>query len=110
MVLRIQATKSSYDAFQNFLQICKDLDAVKDDKSSDIGKQLLTKIKCTMRDRAPSEIHWHNMLRKYKETILPEMTENWEQLDEHEQADMLKVKSLFCGLHSYVQQAQVIRR
>ena len=60
-----------------------------------------------MSDRAATEVKWHKMLEEYRATFLPEMKNNWSELSEVERTGLSKMNNFYCGLHTYVQVAEV---
>ena len=98
-------SKSGQDSVDVFEDILKDLDAVSE--KIDFGEKLLSQIKNSMSDRASTEDKFHELLQKLKEKVMPKVYENWDKLKEDEMANMLNIQRFYCGLHSYVQMAEV---
>ena len=105
--IRDLATKSANDTFNCFQEILKDIDNVKETSNSSVAKSILANIRNTMSDRAATELKWHQQLENYRKNILPEMTNNWDSLTDEERRPIEKLHNFYCGLHSYVQAAEV---
>ena len=105
--IRDLATKSANDTFNCFQEILKDIDSVKEDSSSSVAKSILGNIRNTMSDRAATELKWHQQLENYRKNILPEVCNNWNNLTDEERRPIENLNNFYCGLHSYVQAAEV---
>ena len=106
--IRDLATKSADDTLSTFKEVLQDIDDKKRaDDTSDVAKKILKNIQNTMSDRAATEMKWHEMLENYRRNILPEVVENWKDLTEDEKAPLERLRNFYCGLHTYVQVAQV---
>ena len=73
--LRDTATKSSSDTLDTFKEILCDSDAATEDETY-VGKKILSNIKNTMSDRASTETKFNELLKDYRESVLPEVIEN----------------------------------
>ena len=104
--LRDMATKSSHDTLDTFKDILSDIDSVCNEGESP-GQRLLTNIKNTMSDRASTETKFNELLANYRNELLPQVIENFEQMEENEKAAVSKMNNFFCGLHTLVHMADV---
>jgi len=75
--------------------------------STDCGKKILGQIKNTMSDRAATEKRFHELLQSYRESILPSIYSNWDELSAEEQQSLTKLNNFYCGLHLLVNFAEV---
>ena len=74
-------------------------------QSTDITKQsktLISKIKTTMGDQAATQKSFNEKLQKYRESILPDVVEQWATLDGGTQAEILRMNHFFCNLHALI--------
>lgn len=55
-----------------------------------------------MSDRASTEKTFNNLLEEFRSTILPEVVDNWNDLDDIEKKLCSKLNNFFCGLHLLV--------
>nr|XP_054765133.1 uncharacterized protein LOC129271907 [Lytechinus pictus] len=60
-----------------------------------------------MSDRASTEKKWHELLESFRKDILPEVVQNWGDLTPEDRAPVESLTNFFCGLHSFVQLAEV---
>ena len=105
--LRDLATKSAEDTFNSFKTVLEDIEKTQKNTKNETAKKLLANITNTMSDRAATELKWHHMLENYRKNILPDVQKNWDTLTEEEREPIEKLRSFFCGLHTYVQAAEV---
>jgi len=47
-----------------------------------------------MSDRAASEKLFHHLLEQYRETVLPDVIKNWENMDDSARATLSKLNNL----------------
>lgn len=107
--LRDMATKSSSDTLDTFKEILSDIDMVS--KSDDIvSAKLLTNIKNTMSDRAATETKFNELLKNYREEILPQVFDNYNQMSLESQLAISRMNNFFCGLHTLVHMAEVSQK
>lgn len=66
------------------------------------GYSILANIRDTMSDRASTEKTFNKLLEEFRSTILPEVVDNWNDLDEMEKKLCSKLNNFFCGLHLLV--------
>ena len=66
---------------------------------------LLASIKNTMSDRHIVEKKFNELLESYREEILPEVVEGWNDLTPEQQQSIARVNNFFCGLHFLVRLA-----
>ena len=72
------------------------------DEISDGNKKLIKSIKNLMSDRCIVQKKFNELVSKYRESIVPQVVENWHQLSKVEHGQLLKINDLFCGLHFIV--------
>ena len=96
--LRDTATISSSDTFK---EIFCDIDAATEDET-DVGKKILFNIKNIMSDRASTETKFNELLKDYRESVLPEVIENYENLKEESKQAVSNMDHFSCGLHALV--------
>lgn len=66
------------------------------------GYSILANIRDTMSDRASTEKTFNKLLEEFRSTILPEVVDNWNDLDDMEKRLCSKLNNFFCGLHLLV--------
>ena len=59
-----------------------------------------------MSDRASSQKAFNTLLSEYRTNVLPLIIDNWESLEESEQASMSQMFHYFCGMHLLVNMAE----
>lgn len=69
-----------------------------------IGYKLLPNIRDTMSDRASTEKYFNSLLEQFRNDILPEIIDDWENLTDNERKLCSKMNN-FCGLHLLVRLA-----
>jgi len=104
--LRDIATKSAADTLSVFQEILSDVNARAADSDSVLYKKIVTNISATMSDRAATEMKLNKLLQEYKDSLLPFVHEDWEQLGKEEQEDLSRISNFFCGLHTLVHFAE----
>ena len=55
-----------------------------------------------MSDRCTTQKKFNRMFSEYRNSIVPDITENWAQLSQNERDKLSKVNEFFCGLHFIV--------
>ncbi|KAK6196440.1 hypothetical protein SNE40_001665 [Patella caerulea] len=63
-----------------------------------------------MSDRAATEKKFHDLLKEYREDILPLIYSNWESLTESEQDSYSSMNNFYCGLHLLVNMAETAQK
>jgi len=63
-----------------------------------------------MSDRAATETKFNNLLATYREQVLPEVMENYNQLCEDEKQSLSRMNNFFCGLHTLVHMADTAQK
>jgi hypothetical protein len=104
--LRDMATKSSGDTLDTFKEILSDIDAASD-RDDSAANRLLCNIKNTMSDRASTETKFNEMLKEYRDTVLPDVILNFNMLNEESKQAITEMNNFFCGLHTLVHMADV---
>ena len=59
-----------------------------------------------MSDRASSQKAFNTLLSEYRTNVLSLIIDNWESLEESEQASMSQMFHYFCGMHLLVNMAE----
>ena len=90
------SNKSAKTCLDTFKEIISDISHSGSDTS---GRMILANLANTMSDRAATEKSFNNLLESYREEILPQVVEGWEDLSDDEQASFSKLQNSFCGLH-----------
>ena len=98
-------TKSASDTLDIFKEIMGDISEVSG--KLDFGDKLLSEIQNSMSDRASTEEKFHELLMGLKEKILPKVHDKWYTFSEEQQKKLINTQQFYCGLHSYVQMAEV---
>ena len=92
---------SASNSLETFKEILTDLD----DINAALGKNAVsTKIllKIKMSDRHAAEKLFNDMLHDYRVEILPTVVGNWENMDDAEKENIMRMNNFFCGLHYVV--------
>ena len=88
--------------FEVLREILEDIASCAPDEKADGHKKLLKSIKNLMSDRCVVQKRFNELVRNYREAILPQVVEEWEGLSKEEQDKMSRMNDLFCGLHFIV--------
>lgn len=59
-----------------------------------------------MSDRAATEMKFNELLQSYREEIVPDIVQDWENLHDEDRRVLSRLNNFFCGLHSLVHIAQ----
>lgn len=59
-----------------------------------------------MSDRAATEMKFNELLQSYREEILPDIVQDWENLYDEDRRVLSRLNNFFWGLHSLVHIAQ----
>lgn len=93
-----------------FKEILFDLDQRYYDAKNLASQNTLYHIRNTMSDRAATEMKFHQLLEEYRSEILPEMVNNWNDLDEEDKTILSHLNNFVCGLHSLVHIADIANK
>ncbi|WAR27970.1 hypothetical protein MAR_013674, partial [Mya arenaria] len=98
-------TKSGQNTLSAFQEILDDIDqqSVEADLAS---KKILMNITATMSDRASTEKRFNQLLQELRQTVLPDLYVNWEQLSHENQLIASTLLNFFCGLYNLVHFAE----
>ena len=107
--LRDMATKSSNDTLDTFKEILSDVNAASDSET-DVGKKILSNIKNTMSDRASTETKFNELLKDFRESVLPDIVENYDNFNDESKQAVSSMNNFFCGLHTLVHMADVSQK
>lgn len=69
---------------------------------TDVSDRLLASIKNTMSDRHIVEKKFNELLESYREEVLPQVIDGWNDLTPEQQQSVTRVNNFFCGLHFLV--------
>ncbi|CAC5414940.1 unnamed protein product [Mytilus coruscus] len=85
---------------------------------SDLGQavqnepEIVSRLTCslvsTMSDQGAANPLFNQQLKEFKESLLPDIVENWENLDNNTQAEIAKMSSFFCKMHISVNMASEV--
>ncbi|CAB4040037.1 Hypothetical predicted protein [Paramuricea clavata] len=65
-------------------------------------KKVMKSIKNLMSDRCIVQQKFNEILQTYRQSILPEVVEEWDIMDDDEKSKVSRMNDLFCGLHDIV--------
>jgi hypothetical protein len=71
------------------------------------GYKIVANIRDTMSDRAATEKTFNRLLEEYRGTILPNVIDGWQEMDDEERQCCSKMNNFYCGLHLLVGIADV---
>ncbi|CAG2230236.1 unnamed protein product [Mytilus edulis] len=74
----------------------------------EIVSRLTCSIVSTMSDQGAANPLFNQKLKEFKESLLPDIVENWENLDINTQTEMAKMSSFFCKMHIFVNMASEV--
>ncbi|VDI71580.1 E1A/CREB-binding protein [Mytilus galloprovincialis] len=74
----------------------------------EIVSRLTCSIVSTMSDQGAANPLFNQQLKEFKESLLPDIVENWENLDINTQTEMAKMSSFFCKMHIFVNMASEV--
>ena len=104
--LREMFNKSGQSTLDTFKDILNDINdhCYQAEKNSDmhVGYQILANIRDTMSDRASTEKTFNSLLEQFRNDILPDVIDNWNELNEKQKTLCSKMNNFFCGLHLLV--------
>ncbi|XP_072177862.1 uncharacterized protein [Diadema setosum] len=64
--------------------------------------KIIRNIKNTMSDRHVAEKKFNELLKEYRQNILPEIVDGWEEMNSDEKEQFKSMNNFFCGLHYVV--------
>jgi len=97
------AAESTLQALQDIVQ---ELSESVQHKASNTAEQIIANLKCTMSDRASAQKSFNSLLEEYRASILPTITEKWEDLTIAEKQSMSQMYNFYCGMHLVVNMAE----
>jgi len=93
------ADSDAATVLKTFVSDIDDLcDVLDGDKKKNIAL-LVTSIKNTMSDLGPVNPLCNALLKAYREELLPEVKDNWNELNESQQSELKEMGNFFCKLH-----------
>ena len=93
------ADSDAATVLKTFVNDIDDLcDVLDGDKKKNIAL-LVTSIKNTMSDLGPVNPLFNALLKAYREELLPEVKDNWNELNESQQSELKEMGNFFCKLH-----------
>lgn len=95
MGLRQIVTKSGQDTYSCFQQLLSYIEEVSKSSTNDTAIRLLLGISCTMSDRAATEHKFHLLLEEARAELLPQLYENWNDLNQSEQVEVGRLLNFF---------------
>jgi hypothetical protein len=104
--LRNIASKAGATVLSTFLEILDDIEKTSFESNNDASKKILLKIVATMSDRAATQKKFHELLQEYRQTLLPDMMQNFNLLNDEEKKSVSTLLNFFCGLHALVHLAE----
>ena len=78
-------------------EIFEDISDFSSDKS--FFSKTFSSIKNLMSDRCTTQKKFNRMFSEYRNSIIPDITENWAQLSQNERDKLSKVNEFFCSLN-----------
>nr|XP_022291268.1 uncharacterized protein LOC111102708 isoform X2 [Crassostrea virginica] len=97
--LREMATKSAQSTLDTFKDILDDISFANKETLDIRGIQILCNIQNTMSDRAATELKFNEILQDYRMTLLPQLHEDFNNLDDAGKEAVSRLNNFFCGLH-----------
>ena len=102
--------KRSVTVLETFQDILHDISNLCTDSEkstgSEIGMEILRKVKNTMSDRAATEKKFQ-LLQEFRMGTLPKFVENWSSVTKDEQSMCGRMNNFFCGMHLLVHFADI---
>ncbi|XP_072040335.1 uncharacterized protein [Amphiura filiformis] len=92
-------TESAESLLQETEETLDELNTLNINKDQGHTLQLLAKIKNTMTDRCIVNKAYIEKLEKWRAKALPQVTENWEDIDDDVKQQMLTINDMYCGKH-----------
>jgi hypothetical protein len=81
-------------------EVLGDITSSVEDENAD--KKVMKSIKNLMSDRCIVQKKFNEILQTYRQSILPEVVEEWDIMDDDEKSKVSRMNDLFCGLHYIV--------
>ena len=82
--VRKMVSKSAVDTFSVFKEILSDIDLICQQSEHAPSKLILQHTVATMSDRAATKVKFNTLLKYYRETIMPTVIDNYDQMPESE--------------------------
>lgn len=95
------AADSTLQCLQDTLQELSECTRV-----TNAAEKIIANIKSTMSDRASAQKSFNSLLADYRAQILPNVTENWEDLTDTERQSLAQMYHFYCGMHVIVNMAE----
>ncbi len=99
-------SKSAADTLSVFKEVLSDIDYTCQQSDHEPSKLILQHIVATMSDRAATEVKFNTLLNDYRETIMPTVIDNYDQMPESERTAIGYLANFFCGLHDLIHIAE----
>ena len=99
------ATKSAQSTLDTFKDILDDISFANKETLDIRGNQILCNIQNTMSDRAATKLKFNEILQDNRLTLLPQMHEEFNKLDDAGKEAVSRLNNFFCGLHGLVHMA-----
>lgn len=104
------ATKSAQSTLDTFKDILDDISFANKETLYIRGNQILCNIQNTVSDRAATELKFNEILQDYRMTLLPQIHENFNNLDDVGKEAVSRLNNFFCGLHRLVHMANASQK
>ena len=98
------AAATTLEALQDIVQELSE--SVQKHDASNVAKQIIANVKCTMFDRASAQKSFNVLLEEYRASILPVVTANWDSLTTNEKQSMSQMYNFYCGMYLIVNMAE----
>ena len=98
--LRESAEGTAQTTLNTFLDILTQLSNTSSSNQS--VNEILAKIKNTISDRHAAQKKFNTLLKDYRQDILPDIIEGWDQMSDKEKTDFSNMNHFFCALHYLV--------
>ncbi|CAB3978959.1 Hypothetical predicted protein [Paramuricea clavata] len=98
--LRDMACGDAESQLELLKEVLGDITSSLEEENAD--KKVMKSIKNLMSDRCIVQKKFNEILQKYRQSILPEVVEEWDILDDDEKSKVERMNDLFCGLHYIV--------
>ena len=101
--VREMSDKSANSCIETLEEIIEDINI---SSSSNSGNEIITNIKNTMSDRAPTEKKFQSLLENFRSEQL-QSTDEWDDLTQSQKEEKCKMNNFYCGLHLLVNFAEI---
>jgi hypothetical protein len=81
-------------------EVLGDITSSVEDENAD--KKVMKSIKNLMSDRCIVQKKFNEILQTYRQSILPEVVDEWDIMNDDEKSKVSRMNDLFCGLHYIV--------